>query len=54
MYMIIPTSSPIDAAGITLKADSVEMDAQTGRVVFKLGEQVVGAFYNINFYKIEA
>lgn len=54
MYAIIPTNNPVDAEPIRLTADSVEMDAQTGRIIFKQGEQIVGGFYNINFYKIEA
>ncbi len=51
MYAIIPTNAPADAEPILLKADSVEMD-QTGRTIFKLGEVIVGGFYNINFYKM--
>lgn len=52
MYAITPSNFPTDATPIRLTADSVEIEPQTQRVIFKLGEVIVGGFYNINFYKL--
>jgi len=54
MYAILPIHAPADAEPIRLQADSVTIDEQSARVIFKLGGVIVGCFLNVNFYKIEA
>lgn len=54
MFAIISIHAPADAEPTKLRADTVEIDKSTGRVVFKLGDQIVGCFLNVNFYKVEA